>query len=267
MITEMMDPTPVPRDSVPPFAARSLFGVYLRRLAASGVRLVLNTPADARRFARGLSYFPDRQIDPPAHAQWETAYRVACDRGRHPHDRGSWHLLAVDRDDRVVGAVTARFFCGEVAGEYLHLNTLLATAGPDIHEQCELAVAELFAASVRDRRTPAEISDWCIRPGRHAALVAATLMRAMSALAAAFPAPLALIAADHRRGEVARLMRLGSAPLGRAGQYSLPPFVHRASGAWLRLLLIDGPPFQARLRTAADDLTLLRTHCAVVSTA
>lgn len=265
MTAAMMDPMPAPRTSVPPFAARSLFGSCLEHCARAGIRLVINAPADARVFGRGLACFPHRQINPPAHAHWESAYRVFCNRGRLPHDRGSWQLLAVDDDHRVTGAITARFFCGQINREYLHVFTLLESAGPVFREHCEKAVAELFASGARSGRTPAEISHWAIQPGPHAALVGATLIRAMSALASVFPAPLAITAADHRRGEVARLMRLGGAPLGCAGKFSLPPFVHHATGAWLRLILIDAANFQARLRTTPGDADLLRTRCAIFS--
>ena len=266
MITAMMDPLPVSRASASPFAARLGFGACLDYCARAGIRLVLNAPADARIFRRGLACFPDRTIDPPEHAHWESAFRVFCNRSRLPHDRGSWQLLAVDSDHRVTGAITARFFCGEVVQEYLHVFTLLESVGPVFREHCETAVAELFAAAARTGRTPAEISHWAIQPGRHAGLVGATLIRAMTALALVFSSPLAITAADHRRGEVAWLMRLGSAPLGCAGKFSLPPFVHRATGAWLRLLLIDAADFHVRSHTAPGDAELLRTRCAVFST-
>lgn len=264
MLTALMDPIP---DTFPLFvSASSRFDSCLRRFSSTGLRLVITTPSDVRVFARGLSRFPERQIDPAAHVQWETDYRVFCGRGRQPHDRGSWRILAVDRDDRVVGAITARLFCGDFVPEYLQLHTLLESTGPVFREHCEMAVAEVAAAGARMKRTPAEISNWAVAPGWHAALVGVTLARAMGALVAAFDAPLVVLAADNRHGEVARLMRMGSAPLGLAGRYSLPPFVHHPTGAWLRLLLVDAPMFQSRSGgKPATDLALLREHAAIIS--
>jgi hypothetical protein len=135
-------------------------------------------------------------------------------------------------------------------------------------EHCELAVAEAIAKTLQAGRTPAEISHWAVAPGWHAALIAVTLMRALAALAGAFDAPLALVAADNRRGEVTRLMRLGSAPLGLAGRFCLPPFVDHSTGAWLRLLLVDTATFHARSRSVPTaDLALLRERAPIVSAA
>lgn len=245
---------------------RTPFAACLRQCAAAGYRLVVTTPSDVRVFSRGVRRFPERRIDPPAHVQWETDYRVFCGRGRLPFDRGSWRILIADANDRVVGAITARFFCGEIVQEYLHLSSLLDLAPPEFREQCELAVAEVFSGSLQAGRTPAEVSHWAVEPGRQAGLIGSTLTRAMGALAAAFDAPLIIVAADHRRGEVARLMRFGGAPLGRAGSFSLPPFVHSHSGAWLRLLLVDAPSYHARARSKpAADLVLLRERSILLS--
>lgn len=248
--------------------ANSRFATCLRRFAEAGFRLIVTTPSDARIFARGLERFPSRQIDPAAHAQWETAYRLFSGRGRLPCDRGSWRLLAVDSDDRVVGAISARLFCGEFAPEYLHLATLLETTGPVFREHCDLAMAEVVAAGARLGRTPAEVSGWAVAPIAEAALVAVTLLRGMAALFAAFEDPLVVVATDHRRGEGTRLLRRGAGHLGLSGRFALPPFVHHGSGAWLRLLLVDTPTYFARSGVVADaDLALLREQADFVSTA
>jgi hypothetical protein len=262
-----MDPLPASRALTRSTEGPSLFATCLRRCEAAGLRLVVSAPADARAFARGLRRFPERRIDPPVHARWETAYRVFCNRSRQPHDRGSWQILVADRDDRVVGAVTARFFCGSIVRDYVHTLSLLDTTGPIFREHCEIAMEEVFVAAAKSARTAAELSHLAIAPHPHAKLIASTLSRAMGALAAAFDAPLVIVAADHRRGEVARLMRLGAAPLGRAGKFSLPPFVHHASGASLRLLLIDATTYHTRAGgSPKQDLALLRLKCPVLST-
>lgn len=267
MIAELMDPISRPRA---PFSrrARSRFEACLRRFVAAGYRLIVTTPPDARAFERGLERFPERHVDPAEHARWETAYRLFCGRSRLPSDRGSWRLLAVDHDDRVVGAISARLFCGEFVPEYLHLRTLLESTGPVFREHCEMAIADVVAAGGRLGRTPAEVSGWAVVPGRTASLVAATLARAMAALFAAFEAPLVMVAADNHRGEGARLMRRGAGHLGLAGRFALPPFVHHASGTWVRLLLIDAPTYFARSGLVADtDLPLLREQAGFVSVA
>lgn len=240
----------------------------LQRCAAAGLRLVITAPADTRTFAAGLAAFPERRVDLTEHVQWETAYRLFCGRSRLPHERGSWRVLAVDGDRRVMGAITARFFTAEAIGEYLFATTLLEPAGPVFREHCELAIGETFAAAQARGRTPGEISHWAVEPDRHAPLAAVALGRALGALAGAFRSPLVVLAADHRRGDVARLMRRGAAPLGRAGKFSLPPFVHQPTGAWLRFLLLDTAVYQARTHShAATDLATLREQIPVVSQA
>lgn len=267
MTAVLMDPIHRP-SSLSPRPMHSRFAACLHRFAGAGLRLVVTTPLDSRVFARGLERFPHRHIDPAEHAQWETAYRLFSGRGRLPCDRGSWRLLAVDHDERVVGAISARLFCGEFVPEYLHLGTLLESTGPVFREHCEMAMAEVVAAGARLGRTPAEVSGWSVAPTWHAALVAVTLLRGMAALVAAFDDPLVVVAADHHRGEGARLMRRGAGHLGLAGRFALPPFVHHASGAWLRLLLIDAPTYFARSGIVADtDLALLREQAGFVSAA
>ncbi len=245
-----------------------MFSVGLGRIAALGFRLVITAPAESRTFARGLRRFPERRVDPVAPASWDEAYRQFRGGGDLPLDRGSWRILAVDPEGGVAGAITARFFCGEVVRSYVHAYSLLEGSGPVFRDECELAIAETFAGAVRENRTAAEISHWTVADGRHAVLVAATLGRAMEALSAAFDAPVGVVAANHRRREVGRLLRLGGVPLGRAGKFSLPPFPHHPSGAWFRLMLIDAEAFRGRLRAAAiADLARLRTHCPIFSAA
>ena len=267
MTAVLMDSIPRSRDFTS-HRANSRFGACLRRFSAAGYRLIVTTPSDTRVFADGLERFGQRRIDPAGHARWETAFRLFGGRGRLPCDRGSWRLLAVDDDDRVVGAVSARLFCGEFVPEYLHLGTLLESTGPVFREHCEMAVADVVAAGNRLGRTPAEVSGWAVTPGGHAALVAVTLARGMAALLAAFDDPLVVVAADNHRGEGARLMRRGAGHLGLAGRFALPPFVHHASGTWLRLLLVDAPTYFERSGVVADaDLALLRKQAEFVSPA
>ena len=87
----------------------------------------------------------------------------------------------------------------------------------------------------------------------------------MQALVAAFDAPIIVMAADNRRGEVNRLMRKGCTPLGLAGHSCLPPFVHHDSGAWLRLLAIDSRVAQARNQNTSADLALLQERASIIS--
>jgi hypothetical protein len=251
-----------------PATPLSRFAACMRRCSAVGLRLVVTTPADSTVSAAAFSRFPQRRVDLLEHIRWETAYRVFCGRGRLAHDRGSWRILVVDRDDRVVGAITGRFFCGEIRPEYLNVLSLLDSTGPVFREHCELAISELMASSAMAGRTCAEISDWAVAPVWHAALISVTLMRAMGALLAAFDAPIVVMAADNRHGEVCRLMRFGCMPLSLAGHFCLPPFVHHESGAWLRLLVLDAARLQAHKGdTSRSDLALLCERAAIVSAA
>jgi hypothetical protein len=245
--------------------APSLLAAALRRCARAGLRVVITAPADVRAFSRGVMRFPERLIEPGTHARYGWAYRNFKGAADNTQDRGSWRVLVLDNRSRVVGAVTARFFCGETSREYVHALSLLAGNAPVFCNECDLAVGELFSRAQRYARTPAEISHWSVADGRHARLVTVTLIRAMLALSVAFDLPLALVAADHQRGELARFMRWATTPLGRRGKFYLPPFVHRASGTRLRLLVVDTSALGARLRGAAIDLGVLRERCPIIS--
>jgi hypothetical protein len=179
-------------------------------------------------------------------------------------DRGSWRVLVMDSRWRIVGALTARFFCGEVSREHLHALSLVAGHAMNFRTECDLAISETFARAQRYARTPAEISHWSVAQGRHARLVTVTLFRAMMALGVAFDLPLVLLAAEHEHGELARFMRWATAPLGRQGRPYLPPFVYRLDHR-LRLLLLDTSALGSRLRGAAIDLGVLRERCSIIS--
>lgn len=245
---------------------RSTLAQCLERCAAEDVQIVVTAPADTRAFARGIGRFTERRLDPMLHARWSVAHRLFTG-GEQVHDRGSWRVLAANADGRVVGAITARFFCGEVVREYMHLYSLIERTGSIFREECELAVADVFASARQHGRTATEVSPWSVASSPQAALVAATLTRAMLALGVGFELPLGVTAAHEGRSEYRRLNRLGGVPLGRGGRYYLPPFIHHMSGARLRLLVLDSARFGGRLLGAAADLAVLRTVCPIVSTA
>lgn len=244
--------------------ARSVLAAALRRCDRAGLRLVVTAPAEVHTFSAGIRRFPERLIEPTAHARYDRAYRNFNRGVGRGHDPASWRLLMFDARSQVVGAITARFFCGEVGLEYVHALSLLAGYPPSFRNECHEAVTEAFARAQRHARTPAEISDWSVR-GPHARLVLATLIRAMLALGVAFELPLVLVAANHERGELAHFIRWPASPLGRQDKFYLPPFVHRASGARLRLLLLDSSALGGRLCGAAVDLGVLRECCPIIS--
>lgn len=245
--------------------AKSILAAALRRCARVGLRLVVTAPGDVDTFSSGLVRFPERIVEATAHDRYTRAYRMFSDAASQVHDQASWRVLVLDESSHVVGAVTARFFCGDIGMEYVNALSLLAGYAPVLRNECALAVNEVFARAQRHARTPAEISHWAVASGPHARLILATLSRAMLALATAFDLPLAILAANHERGEMAHLVRWPAAPLGRQGKFYLPPFVHRATGARLRFLVIDSSALGGRLRMAAADLAVLRERCPIVS--
>lgn len=250
----------------PPAEDSSRLAACLRRCAQLGWRVVVTTPTEAQFFVHGISRFWERRLDALQHAQWAGAFRAFAGGRERAVDRASWRILVVDADQRVVGAVTARFFCSEIRRSDLHLSHLLEGSSTIFRDACEVALAERFALVQETGRTPVEISHWGVREGEHTALLWVTLQCAMGALLAAFERPVAIATANHRRGEVKRLTRWGAKPLGREGQYFLPPFVHRASGASLRILVIDMLELKARLAAGIEDLEVLRANCPIIST-
>ena len=248
------------------FAEQSRLAAGMARCAAAGIRFIITTPSCFPAGPRVAELLAGRTIDSRAHDRWLAGYRDFMGRDREADDRCTWRIVAVDREDRVVGAIAGRFFSEKVERDPLHVLGLLATTGPVFREHCELAISEIVDATLRAGRTAGEISHWGVAPIWRAALVAITLARAMGALASAFGSPVIVMAADNRRGEVNRLMRWGATALGIAGRSCLPPFVHHESGAWLRLLVLEGHVFQARAGgVAATDLNLLGAIAHVIS--
>jgi hypothetical protein len=246
-------------------ARASVLAACLRRLSGSHLSLVITAPLDTDSFWRGIGRFPERWIEPSLHARWDRAYRGFCGGGEQPHEPGSWRLLAFDAEARILGAVTARFFCGAVVREYVHAFSLLKGAAPALRAPCEQSVFETFAQASRHDRTPAEVSHWTSGKGRHARLVGATLQRALVALAAAFDLPVAIAAATHGSSEFSRLTRLSRLSLWRNDRHGLPPFVHQPTGARIRLVVLDTAELGSRLRAAAADLAVLRERCPILS--
>jgi hypothetical protein len=244
---------------------KSVLAAALNRCARAGLRVVVTAPADVRTFSRGITRYPERLIEPMTFGRYGRAYRSFTGMPDAPHDRGSWRVLVLDAKYHVVGAITARLFCGEIMREYLHSSALVGGCSPVFRNECEQAVSETFARAQRYSRTPAEISHWSIAEGPHVELIGVTLIRAMLALSVGFDLPLAIAAVDHERGEFARFMRWAMTPLGRSGKFYLPPFVSRPTGARFRLIVIDTSALGSRLRGAAIDLGVLRERCPIVS--
>jgi hypothetical protein len=244
---------------------KSVLSAALNRCASVGLRVVVTAPADVRTFSRGITRFPERLIEPTTFGRYGRAYRSFTAGPESAHDRGSWRILVLDAKYHVAGAITARFFCGDVVRDYLHTSDLVAGCSAVFRNECQQAVAETFARAQRYARTPAEISHWSVAEGPHRELIAVTLIRAMLALSVGFDLPLVIAAADHERGELSRFMRWATTPLGRSGKFYLPPFVNRATGARLRMLVIDTSALGSRLRGAALDLGVLRERCPIVS--
>lgn len=244
---------------------KSVLSAALNRCARAGLRVVVMAPGDVRAFSRGITRFPERLIEPVTFGRYGRAYRSFTGLPEESHDRGSWRILVLDAKYHVVGAITARFFCGDIAREYLYTSALVSGCSAVFRNECDQAVGETFARAQRYSRTPAEISHWSIAEGPHVELIGVTLIRAMVALAVGFDLPLAIAAANHERGEFARFMRWAMTPLGRSGKFYLPPFVSRGNGARLRLLVIDTSALGTRLRGAAIDLGVLRERCPIVS--
>jgi hypothetical protein len=252
----------------PPWTAAPKIATCLYRGAAAGLHVVITAPADTAAFGSTLVRVPERQIEPTAWAHWDAARRNFLQRAPAAHDPGSWHVLVIDADGCVVGTVAARFFGSEIVAAYVNAFRLAGACGPILREQCELAVIEALANSASDGRPFGEISDWVIAEGAKMARVQAMLVRAMAALAVAFDLPLCVVAANQSNGEAARWLRRGAVPLGRAGKFSLPTMVDHATGARLRLLLLDTATFHARSHTEPPaEFALLCRWASIVSAA
>jgi hypothetical protein len=253
-----------PENSFASLSVNSVLATALEHCERAGLRVVITAPTDVHTFSNGITRFPERLIEPTAHTRYTRLYR-AFDHNVDPvQDRGSWRVLVLDSRGRIIGALTARFFCGEVSREHVHALSLVAGPPSNFRTECELAIGETFSRAQRYARTPAEISHWSVAESRHARLVTVTLFRAMMALGVAFDLPVTLFAAAHEHGALARFMRWATAPLGRQGRHYLPPFVYRAERR-LRLLVLDTSALGSRLRGAAIDLGVLRQRCSIIS--
>src|SRR4051794_3494423 len=121
---------------------KSVLSAALNRCARAGLRVVITAPADVRAFSRGITRFPERLIEPGTFARYGKAYRSFTEAPEAAHDRGSWRIMVLDAKYHVVGAITARFFCGEMAREYLHTVSLVAGSTPVFRNESEQAVHE-----------------------------------------------------------------------------------------------------------------------------
>jgi len=258
---------------------RSTHGSALQRFLAKseqmGVTYVVCAPADVAAFARGIRSFPERIVSQDEHAFWLSLYRefraddyrrrnVRQESLRQPGcDRGSWIVLAV-KDNVVIGANTARIFCGEILPEYLCDLDLIEPASFEVRTDYRIAIAQAATRCRAEELCFCELSHWAVAPQWRRTPVGPSLVLMLGALTTFFVPHLGIAVANCDSGAFDMLVRMGARPMRRGGQ-PLPPFFHPAYGARLGLLECVTAEFIPPYRIGLDDRDAARAAMLIYS--
>jgi hypothetical protein len=257
----------------------SAFPLYWKRCRDAGLRFIVTAPADTATFARGLRFFPERVIDAGEHARWWAAYRrfraeqyrargVALgERDEFPHDAGSWCILAVTGADEVVGALSARIFCGEVVEDYLYDPILVADCPEPLRAEYLAAIATVRDECRRRGAMLGELSNWSVAEAWRTSAVSPGLLHAITAFSRNFQPHCGVTLANCESGARAMLRKMGGVPFHDRTGRELPPFFHPRYQAHLELLRMNAADYAPKFRPSAEEIAQFRRESRIVSAA
>jgi hypothetical protein len=172
---------------------------------------------------RGSVYLEDGAIQ---------AHQLIDNRHQVDIDEASWHLLVLDRDDRVNGCV--RFHAHPEDTRFLHLNvshSFLASS-EEWGEKLKGAVESELALSRKLDLPCVEIGGWALAEGVRGTSEALRMALAMFSLSQAFGGSVGISTATRRHCSASILRRIGGRSLEYAG-VELPSY--------------DDPQFKCRM--------------------
>jgi hypothetical protein len=169
--------------------------------------------AEMQRF-RGRVYLDDGAI---------RTRQLTDGRHRADEDEYSWHLLAVDQDDRVCGCVR-HYICAEDTGfSQLNISRSALASSVEFGKKLELAVESELALSRRLNLPCVEIGGWALAPEVRGTTTAIRMALAMYSLSQELGGSIGMSTATRRHCSASILRRIGGQSFEYAGE-KLPAY-------------------------------------------
>ena len=162
--------------------------------------------AEMQRF-RGRVYLADGAI---------RTRQLTDGRHRAEEDERSWHLLAVDQDDRVCGCVRHHICAEDSCFSQLNISRSPLARSIEWGKKLELAVESELALSRRLNLPCVEIGGWALAPEIRGTTAALRLALAMYSLSQELGGSIGMSTATRRHCSASILRRIG----GRSFQYA-----------------------------------------------
>jgi hypothetical protein len=159
--------------------------------------------ADLQRL-RGRLYLQDGAIEPR---------HLTGERHQLETDKGSWHILVLDEEDRVSGCMRCREYPNDSEFSQLGISNSALARCDQWGEKLQGAVEAELALSRRLERSYAEVGGWALLENMRGTIEALRLVLAAFALGEALGGFVVISTATRRHGSASMLKRIGGRPL------------------------------------------------------
>ena len=159
--------------------------------------------ADLQRL-RGRIYLQDGAIEPQ---------HLTGERHQLEADKGSWHVLILDQDDRVSGCMRCQEYPNHSEFSQLGISNSALARCNEWGGKFQGAVEAELALSRRLERSYAEVGGWALLENIRGTIEALRLVLAAYALAEALGGWVVISTATRRHGSASILKRIGGRPL------------------------------------------------------
>ena len=239
-----------------------------RSVATVDQRLVLLAPpkASARRFFRNV------EVDPRLHASFvgemqsvrggiylqdgAIAPTHLTEGGRHqtPEDESSWHLLILNREQRVTACVWYLEHENTTSVDRLRARNCALATKPSSKQQFRAAIESELARARHDDLHYAEVGGWAVAPDNRCTSEGLVLALAAYSLGRISGGALGLTTATVRHASSTILRRIGGSHLV-AGSTPVPAYFDPRYGCEMELLRFDSRRPNAKFAPLIAELT------------
>jgi hypothetical protein len=186
--------------------------------------------------------------------------------GRHrlPVDERSWHVLSLDREDRVCACLRYLDEIEAKGFDDLWIRHAALSRLPALGRKFRGAVESTLKLAVRLGMGFGEAGGWAVAEAHRCTVEALRIVLATYGLARLLGGALGVASATFRHGSASILRRIGLRSL-EAGEEELPPYFDPHYGCQMEVLQFDSrhpsPKYENWVADLAEDLALAPVIC------
>jgi len=211
--------------------------------------------SELQRF-RGMVYLRDGAV--------QKSDFTADGRHRLPVDERSWHVLSLDREDRVCACLRYLDEIEAKGFDDLWIRHAALSRLPALGRKFRGAVESTLKLAVRLGMGFGEAGGWAVAEAHRCTVEALRIVLATYGLARLLGGALGVASATFRHGSASILRRIGLRSL-EAGEEELPPYFDPHYGCQMEVLQFDSrhpsPKYENWVADLAEDLALAPVIC------